>query len=259
MFNSALTPHRTSQQPNEMGGFLDLVLQSFPPSSKFKVEDVPDLTGKVALVTGANTGVGLEIAKEKCEAAIQTLRTATGKDAVSIKLDLASLSSVAAAAKEFLRGVLAPPIDELTENGYDLTFGTNVLGHYYLTTLLLPALTAAAASDPSFRARVVSTSSVGHHFHGIDYAALKDGPERRKMGGQYLYSQSKYKMMLYEPSYGALTPLWAGTTDAGKDLNGKYLIPWARVGSARPDSQDPEVGQKLWAWLEEQVREFEGR
>jgi len=174
-------------------------------------------------------------------------------------------------------------------------------GHYYLTTLLLPALKSAAISDPSFGARVITMSSVGHHFHDINYAALRDEPVRKNMGREALYSQSKYgnvvfatelarrygdsniistsvhpgiiaselhrhmnafaryciKKALYTPPYGALTPLWAGTTDEGKGLNGKYLIPWARIGSPRLDSQDPEVGQKLLAWLEDQILQFE--
>lgn len=46
-----------------MNGFTDLLTQSFPPKPKFKVDHIPDLSGKVAIVTGANTGVGLEIAK----------------------------------------------------------------------------------------------------------------------------------------------------------------------------------------------------
>ncbi|KZP12344.1 hypothetical protein FIBSPDRAFT_836390 [Athelia psychrophila] len=119
-------------------GFTDLLTQSFPAKSKFKVEDIPDLSGKVALVTGANTGVGLEIAKvmviahppsvfihstpcfvgallsrnakvyiasrnqKKAEAAIEHLLGATGKDAVFLKLDLATLGIVAEAAKKFL-------------------------------------------------------------------------------------------------------------------------------------------------------------
>jgi len=105
-------------------------------------------------------GIGLEIAKgllshnakvyiasrnfDKAEMAIQQLREATGKDAIYIHLDLASLSSVATMAKKFLDcenelhmlynngGVYVPPVDLLTENGYDLTFGTNVLGARYL-------------------------------------------------------------------------------------------------------------------------------
>ena len=49
------------------------------------------------------------------------------------------------------RGVMLPPIEQLTADGYDLQFGTNVLGHYYLTTLLLPTLISTAKVVPEVR------------------------------------------------------------------------------------------------------------
>ena len=55
---------------------------------------------------------------------------------------------------------------------------------------------------------------------------------------------------------GALTQLWGGTMPQAASLNGGYLIPWARVGSMRKDARDPATGEKLWDWLEEQVKEI---
>ena len=55
---------------------------------------------------------------------------------------------------------------------------------------------------------------------------------------------------------GALTQLRAGTSPEGADWNGKYLIPWAREGECRPEAKDPELGARLWAWLEEQVKDL---
>ncbi|KAI5114717.1 hypothetical protein M0805_009885, partial [Coniferiporia weirii] len=52
---------------------------------------------------------------------------------------------------------------------------------------------------------------------------------------------------------GAITQLYAGTAPNGKDLNGKYLIPWARVGKARDDMLDEKLSGKLWDWLEQQI------
>jgi len=62
--------------------------------------------------------------------------------------------------------------------------------------------------------------------------------------------------ILYDSSHGALTQLWAGTSVEGKGMNGKYLIPWARIGSPREDTQDAATGRQLWAWLEEQVKDI---
>ena len=84
-----------------------------------------------------------------------------------------------------------PPLDLLTDDGYDLQFGTNVLGHFYFTKLLLPTLLSAAKSAPEGTARIVNTSSNGHWFGGLMYDTLKDGPARRKQGPWELYGQSK--------------------------------------------------------------------
>jgi len=303
-----------------------LINQSIPPKSQFSVDDIPDLSGKVIIVTGANTGVGYETAKalllhnakvymanrsiEKSEAAIKKLNDETGKDAIFLKLDLASLKSVKAAAEEFISkekelhvlfnngGVMAPPIELLTEDGYDLQFGTNVLGHYYFTMLLMPALLAGTITSGDGKARVVNTSSSTHMFSNMNFDTFMDGPARKRMGPQTLYSQSKHgvvvwatelarrygdqgivstslnpgnlktnlqrhlgciqkplvDLLLYPVPYGALTQLYAGTSPEGKDFNGMYLIPWARIGEARADTQDSKVGQELWTWLEEQTQ-----
>lgn len=86
---------------------------------------------------------------------------------------------------------MIPPIDMLTDDGYDLQFGTNVLGHFYFTKLVLPTLLSTAKSSPDGIARVVNTSSNGHWFSGLNYDTMKDGPARRKQTIWPLYGQSK--------------------------------------------------------------------
>lgn len=95
--------------------------QSRPPKPKFGIDDIPDLTGKVIIVTGGYTGVGYETvkpllvknakvyiaarSKSKADAAIQKLKDETGKEALFLELDLASLKAVKKAAEEFARHV----------------------------------------------------------------------------------------------------------------------------------------------------------
>jgi len=88
--------------------------------------------------------------------------------------------------------VMAPPIEQLTANGYDLQFGTNVLGHFYFTTLLLPAILAGTKTSGDGTARVVNTSSSGHLLSNMNFNTFKDGPARKRVGTDKLYFQSKY-------------------------------------------------------------------
>ena len=89
-------------------------------------------------------------------------------------------------------GVMWPPIDLLTEDGYDLQWGTNVLGHWYLTELLMPALIAGVETSPDHHARVITTSSSGAYQGTIKWDTLKDTPARRKQSTANLYYQSKF-------------------------------------------------------------------
>jgi NAD(P)-dependent dehydrogenase (short-subunit alcohol dehydrogenase family) len=300
--------------------------QLFPPKSTYSVEEVPDLSGKTVIVTGANTGLGKEVAKvllarnakvyiaarnqEKTEAAIKDLKEQTGKEALWLKLDLADLAAVKAAAQEFLSkenelhilynnaGVYAPPVDKLTAQGYDLSIGTNVLGHFYFTKLLIPALLAGSTSSSDGKARVVNISSVAAYMaKSFDLDMVQDLPQRMRSSPNYLYAQSKLgnilfsnqlakkygdqgvissavhpgpvktdlyrdqsfitKLLvwpsLYPLSYGVTTPLWAGTSPEGLQFNGKYLMPWARVGTELPPAVDDQAAEDLWGWCEDQV------
>jgi len=71
-----------------------------------------------------------------------------------------------------------------------------------------------------------------------------------------LFQHFMIAAVLYSPIFGALTQLWAGTSPEGAELNGKYLIPWARVGEATPTANDSKQSAELWTWLEEQVKDI---
>ncbi|KAG8873419.1 hypothetical protein FRB97_006737, partial [Tulasnella sp. 331] len=188
---------------------------------------MPDLSSKVVIVTGGNTGIGKETAllvknakvyiasrsKEKAYVAIADLKAETGKEAIFLELDLANLDSVTRAANEFKSkerclhilfnsaGVFMVPIGELTSDGYDLQFGTNVLGPAHFTLSLITELIEGAKSSSDGKARVVNTSSdsayLGVPKNGIDWNTVRDGPARKKMGTMTLYSQSKFANIVF--------------------------------------------------------------
>jgi NAD(P)-dependent dehydrogenase (short-subunit alcohol dehydrogenase family) len=144
---------------------------------------VPDLTGRLAVITGANSGLGFGLAgrfaRAGAEVVLAVRNREKGADAVSrIKaevpgavvrtapLDLASLASIAALGEQLSRegrpidhlvnnaGIMIPPRRFLTEDGFELQLGTNHLGHFALTGHLLPLLRAAGTS------RVTTMSSL---------------------------------------------------------------------------------------------------
>lgn len=148
----------------------------------FRPADLPDLTGSTAVVTGANSGIGFHTARElvrKGATVVLACRdTASGARAAAKmagagsagsvrveELDLASQASVAAFADRWAgpldllvnnAGVMRPPHYRETEDGHELMFGTNHLGHYALTGRLLPALLSTATP------RVVTVASIAH-------------------------------------------------------------------------------------------------
>jgi NAD(P)-dependent dehydrogenase (short-subunit alcohol dehydrogenase family) len=155
-------------------------------------EQIPDQSGRVAVVTGANSGLGLVTARELAAAGATVIGTARdaakgegartelsdqGAEVEFRDLDLASLESV----REFAGGLVAdhPRIDVLVNNagvmmtpkretsdGFELQFGTNHLGHFALTGLVLDTLVAGDAS------RVVTVSSLEHRPGKIDFDDL---------------------------------------------------------------------------------------
>ena len=85
-----------------------------------------------------------------------------------------------------------PPIEELSKDGYDLQWGTNVVGHWYLTELLMPALLSGAKTSPDKHARVITTASSGAYLDTLHFETFRDGPARRKMSTEALYYQTKH-------------------------------------------------------------------
>ena len=175
----------------------------------FSPTDMPDLTGTTAIVTGANAGIGLitagELAAKGASVVMACRNVAAGKSAAAglkgdlrvEELDLASLQSVRAFADRWRgpldllinnAGVMNPPTYRETADGHELMFGTNHLGHFALTGLLLPTLLH------STHARVVTVSSLAHH--GGNEKVLLANPQDKYKPEPY-YGNSKLANLLF--------------------------------------------------------------
>lgn len=183
---------------------------------RWSVDKVPDQSGKTVVITGANSGIGLEAARilaargaeiilacrdeRKGEEAVDKIATALPDAAVSsMALDLADLQSVKRFAGAFKRkykkldllinnaGVMAPPKGQ-TSDGFETQFGTNHLGHFALTGLLLDLLENTPDS------RIVTISSLAHRFGRI---AFRDLQSDKRYSPWKAYGQSKLANLLF--------------------------------------------------------------
>jgi NAD(P)-dependent dehydrogenase (short-subunit alcohol dehydrogenase family) len=184
--------------------------------TKWTLDNMPDQTGRIAIVTGANTGIGFETAaalaaknatvvmacrsRQKAEDAMARIRERTPNAKLElIELDLASLASVERFVEAFREqhdrldllinnaGVMVPPLGH-TENGFELQFGCNHLGHFALTGRLLDLLEATDG------ARVVNVSSMAHRQGKMDFDNLNAEKGYRAMPA---YGQSKLANLLF--------------------------------------------------------------
>jgi NAD(P)-dependent dehydrogenase (short-subunit alcohol dehydrogenase family) len=273
-----------------------------------------ELSGKVYIVTGANTGIGKVTATElarrggrvflACRTESKTTpvieeikREVPGAEVEFLALDLADLASVRAAAQAFLDKKL--PLHGLinnaglagsrglTKDGFELTFGTNHLGHFLLTTLLLDKLKSSAP------ARIVNVASEAHYgAKKIDWDAQRK--KTRSISGLDEYGVSKLanvlftkelarrlegtgvttyalhpgvvatdvwrripppfrwvaKMFMISANEGAKTTLYCATSPEVAKESGKYYEK-SREKTPNRVSEDPELAAELWRRSEE--------
>ena len=177
------------------------------------------LTGKTVIITGANTGIGLEtavdLAKRGARVILACRNVAKGKaaeaevkersksdDVVFSKLDLSSLQSVREFSERTLEeeshidillnngGVMIPPYST-TEDGFELQFGVNHLGHFLLTNLLLERMKKAPAG------RIITVSSLAHIGGKINFDDLQSKQSYSRIGA---YAQSKLANIIFTKS-----------------------------------------------------------
>ena len=199
---------------------------------KWTTDDIPDQTGRTVLVTGSNSGLGLRSAEALAAKGARVLmacrnatKAATALDQVTavasgtkpevVSLDLADLASVRECAAKLVdageridvlmnnAGVMIPPLGR-TADGFEMQFGTNHLGHFAFTGLLMPALLRADAP------RVVMTSSMAHFSGRIRW----DDPnwETARYSKWLAYGQSKLANLLF------MSELGRQATEHGADL-----------------------------------------
>ncbi|TVY34381.1 putative oxidoreductase [Lachnellula occidentalis] len=267
-----------------------ILTQAFPPSPQFTEKDIPSQAGKVFIVTGGNSGIGLEVVKilyskggtvymagrnaEKINTAIKALKSAHDPTAnpgriKSLILDLGDLSTIPACAADFLAqesrldilfnngGIAQVPAGSVSAQGHEAHVGTNCLGPFLLTQLLLPVLLRTAKSAPKAGVRVVWVSSgiidikapvgglildelaPGHHSHdkAHNYSVSK-------AGDWLLASELDQRVRKHGIVSVALSP---GQLKAP----GFDRLPWYQRWLMKPLLHDPIMGAytELWAAL----------
>ncbi|KAL9075409.1 MAG: hypothetical protein Q9157_004034 [Trypethelium eluteriae] len=278
-------------------------------------QNLDDQKGKVFIVTGY-VGCGFELAKilyqrngtiylagRNEEKGLKSIKTIQEKIPESkghiefLKVDLADLASIKPAVDSFLSksdtlhcltnnaGVMNPPNGSKTVQGYELQMGTNCLGPYLFTKLLLPVLERTAASSPSGSVRVTWAGSLATEVMapegGIEFDA-QGAPKvlgrsadygQSKVGNVFLAHElakragedgivSVEKIFLHPARYGAYTELFAGCSPkVTPDKNGSYIIPWGRFSDPRPDVQENLRNEdggsaKFWKWCDKETSKW---
>ena len=238
--------------------------------AKWTTDDIPDQTGRVAVITGANTGLGYETARALAEHGAHVVLAVRnldkGKDAAARitaaspsagvalqELDLTSLDSIRAAARQLRSdhdridllinnaGVMYTP-KSTTKDGFELQFGTNHLGHFALTGLLLDRLLPVAGS------RIVTVSSIGHRIRAdIHFDDLQWEHSYNRVSA---YGQAKLANLLFTYELQRRLALHGTTIAAAAHPGGsntelmRNLPPLvARVSAViEPLFQDPAMG-----------------
>jgi NAD(P)-dependent dehydrogenase (short-subunit alcohol dehydrogenase family) len=238
------------------------------PRATWREPDVPEQSGRTAVVTGANSGLGFETARvlaergaavvlacrdpaKADEAAARISAQAPGARLSVIRLDLASLASVREAAGELRgghdrldllinnAGLMMPPYGR-TEDGFEQQFEINHLGHFALTGMLLDRMLAVPGS------RVVTVSSQAHRTGRIDFGNLQWERGYRRSAA---YGRSKLANLLFTyelqrrlAAAGAATVALAAHPGMSRTALVRYLPAWMRLGSRLVPSQTGAMG-----------------
>jgi NAD(P)-dependent dehydrogenase (short-subunit alcohol dehydrogenase family) len=230
---------------------------------------VPDLSGRLAVVTGSNSGLGLGLARElskagadvimavrnrgRGEAAMDEIRRTVPHAKLSLRsLDLASLKSVAALGDELTSagrpidilinnaGVMTPPERQTTEDGFELQFGANHLGHFALTGHLLPLLRAGS--------RVVTVSSIAATQRGLNF---DDPNAERGYRPMCSYGMAKLAQLMFavELDRRSRTRGWGLVSNAAHPgLTKTNLLSGASYGRDKP-TLGARLTQMTWRLL----------
>ncbi|KAL2063694.1 hypothetical protein VTL71DRAFT_5499 [Oculimacula yallundae] len=205
--------------------------------SSFTVGDIPNLSGKVILVTGGNSGLGaesvLQLAKHnpsqiylaarteaKANTAIATIKEKVPNASITyLELDLTSFASIKKAADQVSQGagrldillnnagIMATP-SGMTKDGYEIQFGTNHMGHALLTRLLLPTLQKTAKEQgPDADVRIVNLSSAAHQWAPTGGLLLEQCKTDMQSTNTWArYGQSKLANILYTKALATRFP-----------------------------------------------------
>jgi NAD(P)-dependent dehydrogenase (short-subunit alcohol dehydrogenase family) len=230
-------------------------------SGRWTVDSIPDLSDKVAVVTGANSGLGFETTRglvskgaqvvlacrnlEKGNSAREAIRAEFPEASLEVmELDLANLDVIHGFADAFAQrylsldilcnnaGVMALPYRQ-TADGFEMQFGTNHLGHFALTGLLMAQIRNAAT------ARIITVSSEAHRFGKIDLDRLQGENGYRKW---MAYAQSKLANVLF--AYELQRRLEAC------DVNAVSVVADPGYAATNLQYAGPRMeGSALWTWV----------